>query len=134
MHRENHERLHETYLEGPADLVVEVISPESVGRDRGDTFVEYEAGGVPEYWLIDPQREQAEFYQLTDSGQYRFVPMDDAGRYHSAVVTAFWLRVDWLWQEPLPPTEEVLLEVGGEEYAHRLIARLRERGVLSSDE
>ena len=50
-------RLKETYLEGPADLVVEIVSPDSVGRDRGDKFYEYEAGGVPEYWLLDPQGE-----------------------------------------------------------------------------
>lgn len=134
VHQENHDRLHETYLEGPADLVVEVVTPESVGRDRGDKFVEYEAGGVPEYWLIDPQREQAEFYQLNDEGRYRRMPVDDGGRYYSSVVTDFWLRVEWLWQEPLPPTEDVLLDVGDEEYAHRLIAQLRERGFLSSDE
>src|SRR2546430_476868 len=30
-----------TYLDGPADLVVEIISPESIGRDRGEKFVEY---------------------------------------------------------------------------------------------
>lgn len=132
--REEHQsRLQDTYLDGPADLLVEVVSPESGPRDRGDKFYEYEAGGVPEYWLIDPQREQAEFYQLNDKGRYRLVPADADGRYHSAVVTDFWLRVDWLWQEPLPRTEDVLLEVGGEAYARRLIAQLRERGFLSDD-
>jgi Uma2 family endonuclease len=34
------DRLKETYLDGPADLVVEVVSPESGGRDRSDTFYE----------------------------------------------------------------------------------------------
>ena len=134
LHKDHLSRKQETYLDGPADLVVEVVSPESGPRDRGDKFYEYEAGGVPEYWLIDPQREQAEFYQLNDEGRYRLVPVNDAGRYYSSVVTDFWLRVEWLWQEPLPPTEDVLLDVGGEEYAHRLIAQLRERGFLSSDE
>ena len=36
------DRLKKTFLEGPADLVVEVISPESRGRDRGEKFFEYE--------------------------------------------------------------------------------------------
>jgi len=35
---EHLERLKETYLDGPADLVVEVVSPDSVGRDRGEKF------------------------------------------------------------------------------------------------
>ncbi len=35
---EHLDRLQATYLDGPADLVVEVTSPESAGRDRGDKF------------------------------------------------------------------------------------------------
>jgi hypothetical protein len=34
-------RLTETYLNGPADVMVEIVSPDSVGRDRGDEFYEY---------------------------------------------------------------------------------------------
>jgi Uma2 family endonuclease len=37
--------LKETYLDGPADLVVEIVSPDSVGRDRGDKFYKYAQGG-----------------------------------------------------------------------------------------
>ena len=48
---EHQDRLRSSYLDGPADMVVEIVSPESVGRDRGEKFTEYEAGGVPEYWL-----------------------------------------------------------------------------------
>ena len=58
------DRLRRTYLDGPADLVVEVLSPESAGRDRGEKFYEYARGGVPEYWLIDPDAQWAEFYRL----------------------------------------------------------------------
>ncbi|HEV2236615.1 MAG TPA: Uma2 family endonuclease, partial [Ktedonobacterales bacterium] len=39
------DRLKDTYLDGPADLVVEVLSPESAGRDRGDKFYEYRDAG-----------------------------------------------------------------------------------------
>ena len=102
------DRLRSTYLEGPADLVVEIISPESRVRDRGDKFFEYEAGGIPEYWLLDPIREQAEFYQLNENGIYRTVPTDKDGRYYSAVLPGLWLQVDWLWQTPLPPLLSVL--------------------------
>lgn len=104
------ERLKDTYLDGPADLVVEITSPESGERDRGKKFYEYEAGGVQEYWLIDPDREQAEFYQLKE-GHYRLVYPDAAGIYRSEVVTGFWLRVDWLWQDPLPPVLDLLREL-----------------------
>lgn len=94
------DRLRETYLDGPADLVVEIVSPESVGRDRGEKFYEYEQAGIPEYWLIDPQREEAEFYQLDARGRYRLIWPDAEGIYRSKILDGFWLRVDWLWQPP----------------------------------
>ncbi len=109
--QEHLERLKKTYLDGPADLVVEIISPESVGRDRGEKFYEYAQGGVPEYWLLDPQVEWAEFYHLKD-GRYRLTFDGREGEYRSAVLPDFWLRVEWLWQEPLPRTLDVLRELG----------------------
>ncbi|MDW8290080.1 MAG: Uma2 family endonuclease, partial [Armatimonadota bacterium] len=62
--QQNLHRLKPTYLDGPADLVVEIISPESEERDRTQKFSEYERGGVREYWLIDPEKRLAEFYVL----------------------------------------------------------------------
>jgi len=98
-------------LDGPADLVVEIISPESIERDRGTKFVEYEAAGIREYWLIDPLREQADFYQLGTNQRYRLSPVDAEGGYRSAILGGFWLRVAWLWQRPLPPVLSVLKEL-----------------------
>jgi Uma2 family endonuclease len=48
---EHLDRLRGTYIDGPADLVVEVVSPESEERDRVEKLAEYEAARVPEYWL-----------------------------------------------------------------------------------
>lgn len=110
--REHLDRLKNVFLDGPADLVVEIISPDSRARDRGDKFYEYEQGGVREYWLIDPLRKQAEFYQLGADGIYRLIPASDDGIYRSAVLNGLWLKVDWLWQQPLPPLLEVLREWG----------------------
>jgi len=125
----NLHRLQATYLDGPADLAVEIISPESVGRDRGEKFYEYEQGGVPEYWLIDPQTQRAEFYRLVE-GRYRLAFESKEGEYRSLVLPDFWLRVEWLWQDPLPNVEDVLLEIGGDAYARSWIERLRQRGFL----
>lgn len=104
-------RLRETYLDGPADLVIEVLSPESIARDRGDKFVEYEQAKIPEYWLIDPVRTRAEFYVLDRHGHYRLVEPDEKGNYHSQVVAGFWIHVAWLWQDPLPTDEEAMKKI-----------------------
>lgn len=88
-----------TYLEGPADLAIEVVSPGSAAIDRGEKFYEYEAGGVTEYWIIDPQRQSAEFYQLDERGVYRPVLPGD-GVYESAALPGLRLPVAWLWEVP----------------------------------
>jgi Uma2 family endonuclease len=110
--RENLGRLKDRYLEGPADLVVEVVSPESRLRDRGEKFAEYEAGGVREYWLVDPEARQADFYVLGPDNRYDRRRADAAGIYRSQVVEGLWVRPEWLWQDPLPPVLVVLRELG----------------------
>lgn len=107
------ERLRNTYLDGPADLAIEVLSPESASRDRGEKFYEYARGGVPEYWLIDPLRKWAEFYRLGEFGLYEPIFSGREGIFHSEVLPGFWLRVEWLWQEPLPNSLRVLGEIAG---------------------
>jgi Uma2 family endonuclease len=105
---ENLHRLKKNHLDGPADLVVEIISPGSGATDRGDKFYEYEAGGVPEYWLIDPQRKQAEFYERGEDGIYHPALVGEDGIYHSRVLNGLWLQVNWLWRKPLPDLLDVL--------------------------
>jgi Uma2 family endonuclease len=100
--REHLDRLRDTYLDGPADLAVEIVSPESRRRDREVKRAEYAAAGVAEYWVIDP-----EFWVL-ESGEYRAAWAGAAGRYEAQAVPGFWLQVEWFWEEPLPPVLTVL--------------------------
>ncbi len=118
-------RLKRTHLDGPADVAIEIISPESAGRDRGDKFYEYQDGGVPEYWLIDPDRKTADFYQRDDAGLYRTVAPDADGYYTSRALAGFRLRVAWLWQDPLPDPVDALLDVDRDAYAAYMRGKLR---------
>ncbi|MDN5344600.1 MAG: hypothetical protein PWQ18_711 [Clostridia bacterium] len=95
------ERLHllkPTYLDGAPDLVVEITSPESLGRDRHVKFTEYEQASVREYWLIHPDTRQAEFFQLQD-GRYRQIWPDEDGVYCSKVLPGFQLSLKRIWEE-----------------------------------
>lgn len=100
--------LQNNYLDGGADLAIEVISPDSRTRDRRDKYQEYQQAGVREYWILDPLRQQAEFYRLNPAGGYHCVAVGEDGIFHSEVLAGLWLKVDWLWQEPLPPLMSVL--------------------------
>lgn len=98
----NLSRIQRNYLDGPADLAIEIVSPESQRRDREVKLEEYRQGGVPEYWLLDPTRNEAIFRQLQPDGTYRIVVPDAEGVYHSAAMPGLWINVNWLWQSPLP--------------------------------
>ncbi|HZQ07526.1 MAG TPA: Uma2 family endonuclease [Anaerolineae bacterium] len=99
--QENAARAKANELDGPADLVIEVISNDSVVRDRDEKFYEYERGGVREYWILDPRpdRLRADFYVLDERGRYQPIPIGADGIYRPTVVSDFWIRVDWLWDE-----------------------------------
>jgi Uma2 family endonuclease len=92
-----------TYFEGAPDLVIEVSSPESAGRDRGEKFLEYEKARVREYWLIDPEREQVDVYRL-EQLRYRPLQAEADGRFASSAVDGFRLDPVWVLRDP-PSTD-----------------------------
>ncbi len=49
-------------IEGPPDLVVEIISPSNSYTDRNQKKSSYLDFGVKEYWIIDPGNETIEIY------------------------------------------------------------------------
>jgi Uma2 family endonuclease len=72
------------WIEGAPDLVVEVASPSTRGRDNVQKAAAYAEAGVPEYWLPDPERRVFRMLALRD-GVYRDVePVD--GRFRSTVI------------------------------------------------
>ena len=101
-------RFAEQYFDGAPDLIVEIVSPAS--RHRFVKYEEYETAGAPECWLVDPDRQYAEFFQRDEAGLYRLAFGDSEGVYRSRVLEGFWLQVEWLWMRP--PLREVLTRLG----------------------
>lgn len=122
--RENLDRLTSRRFVGAPDLVIEIVSQESVRRDRHDKLREYEKAGVSEYWVIDsrPGRPLANFYRLQEDGAYALVGTEEDERVDSSVLPGFWLNPAWVWQTPLPDTLKLLLEM-----SEAAAARLRQR-------
>lgn len=88
--KKNEGRLRKTFLDGPADLMVEVISPDSVERDRITKYNDYEAAGVKEYWLIE-----------TPDGQFS-----------SPLLPGLVVEIDWLRAGQQPSLLDALRTMG----------------------
>ena len=65
-------KYHAAEIEGPPDLVVEIVSDSSVNKDTVRLPPLYAKAGVPELWLIDARGERLSFRIHTlEAGQYK---------------------------------------------------------------
>jgi Uma2 family endonuclease len=100
----------EENLEGAADICIEIVSNESMGRDYGEKLAEYEQGGVKEYWIIDPARQTVYFHRLQPNHRYTpITPIENV--YETPLLPKFRLSVPTLWQEPLPAPSQIMAMV-----------------------
>jgi Uma2 family endonuclease len=103
--------IRDTYIDGAPDLIIEVVSRDSLSRDWREKYWEYERAGVREYWVVDPLSQRVELYRLGKNKRYQLVP-EAEGRIASAVLPGFYFRTKWLWQPKLPRVSTVLKELG----------------------
>jgi Uma2 family endonuclease len=74
------------------DLAVEILSDSTETRDRGVKFKDYAAHGIAEYWLIDPEEETIEQYQLQNK-TYKMLCKTYSGTLKSVAVRGFEIPV-----------------------------------------
>ena len=63
-------KLDERGCKGAPDLVVEVLSPGTAGKDMKTKLFLYERVGVKEYWIADPSNKTVQVYQLETGGRF----------------------------------------------------------------
>jgi Uma2 family endonuclease len=68
------------------DFVVEILSSETVGTDRGVKFHDYRLNGVAEYWIVDPHELILEQYLLSPKGEYVLRTKSSSGFVQSPVL------------------------------------------------
>jgi Uma2 family endonuclease len=60
--------IREKCIKGAPDLVIEIISPSTSGRDRTLKQTLYARCGVKESWIVNPKKETVEVYTLEKTG------------------------------------------------------------------
>jgi Uma2 family endonuclease len=85
----------------PPELVIEIVSPGRVGRDRDyiSKRDQYAARGIPEYWIVDPQQQIVAVLRL-ESGQYIEVGVFQGDR---AIVSPMFPQLSVTAQQILVP-------------------------------
>jgi Uma2 family endonuclease len=91
--REHADRLGEQVIEGPPDLVVEILSPATARRDALRKRRAYERHGVPEYWIVDPVARTVEVLVLHGERYRRDGIHAEGERFRSRVLVGFELDV-----------------------------------------
>ena len=112
--KEQNRSFRDRALDGPADLVIEILSPSTKRIDYGPKFDDYEVAGCREYWLMDPDRPVANDYFVLRDGHFRphlpEVGDDGVEIIRSTAVPGLWFRTDWFATRP--PVSEVMAAWG----------------------
>lgn len=72
-------------IEGPVDIVVEIISPANSYTDRNQKKETYLKFGIGECWIVDPANESIEIYSGKGGSQVPILFLAGAGQVKSTV-------------------------------------------------
>jgi Uma2 family endonuclease len=61
---------------GAPDMIIEILSPSSTGRDMLIKYKKYQEAGVREYWIADPENK-AVYVNILDNGEYALYEFRD---------------------------------------------------------
>lgn len=77
-------------------LVIEVTDARNRRLDQVDKFHDYQTAGIPEYWIVDVDRKQAQFFELARD-QYEPAELAPDGAYASRALRGFTFQPATLW-------------------------------------
>lgn len=80
------------------DFIVEVLSPSTIKIDREIKFKDYEAHGVQEYWIINPDKQTVEQYILSGKS-YELIMKGKNGIIESKAIRGFKIPVKSIFNE-----------------------------------
>jgi len=88
--KERMEIIGEKAIIGSPDLVVEIVSPNTIRRDTVVKKGIYESFGVKEYWIVYPDERVIEVWVLGESGRYELYSLaEKEGKVKSKILEGF---------------------------------------------
>jgi Uma2 family endonuclease len=84
----------EEAIEGPPDLVVEVLSPSTFYKDLRKKMAAYAQFGVLEYWIVDPEMQTVEIYTRQESKLQLAQKFSSVETLESALLPGFHLAIN----------------------------------------
>lgn len=73
------------FLDFPASLVVEILSPSTAVKDRNNKFYIYQSFKIPYYIIVDVDKDLVEIYHLKESREYELEVTDPSSAYRFAL-------------------------------------------------
>ena len=105
----NYGRIRGPRVIGPMDLAVEVISASTRAWDFETKVPAYREGRVGEIWLVDAERRQFTVHAWT--GEEYLSRVLATGSWSSPTIRGLDIRIDGLWQNPLPGVRDCLTTI-----------------------
>ncbi len=84
----------EKKIEGPPDLVIEILSESTAYYDLRHKKKTYEKTGVKEYWIVDPMEKSIEVYKNRDGNFGLIERAEQKGTVKSKLLEGFSLKVE----------------------------------------
>ncbi len=103
------EKIDEKGCKGAPDLIVEVLSPNSVSKDLHEKYEIYEKAGVEEYWVVHPVEKTIIAFILKNGKYQTSKPLTVGDQIASIVLPGFALSLEEVFpdsfKEPEPEYE-----------------------------
>ncbi len=95
-------------IEGPPDLIVEIVSKSSEKKDTLRLPAAYFAAGVPEFWLVDA-RHKPLYFQIHHRGDDLYVAAPGGGNTSSRFESwsCFVKTFVWSRRQPTPTADRL---------------------------
>ena len=83
---------------GIPNLIVEILSPSSVERDRVEKMALYERYGLPEYWIVDPDSQTIDVYLSAANRLEKVETLKAGGQLHARQIPGLVLELSEIFK------------------------------------